>query len=45
MSEYMEKHAVSRLVGPPPGYMGYEEVVNLQKQLDVLLILLILFDE
>lgn len=25
MSEYMEKHAVSRLVGPPPGYVGYDE--------------------
>ena len=25
MSEYMEKHAASRLVGPPPGYVGYEE--------------------
>lgn len=25
MSEYMEKHSVSRLVGPPPGYIGYEE--------------------
>jgi len=25
MSEYMEKHAVSRLTGPPPGYIGYEE--------------------
>ncbi|MDM8128966.1 AAA family ATPase, partial [Paraclostridium benzoelyticum] len=25
MSEYMEKHAVSRLIGPPPGYVGYEE--------------------
>ncbi|MBR2757581.1 MAG: AAA family ATPase, partial [Exiguobacterium sp.] len=25
MSEYMEKHAVSRLVGAPPGYIGYEE--------------------
>ncbi len=24
MSEYMEKHAVSRLVGAPPGYIGYE---------------------
>ena len=24
MSEYMEKHAVSRLIGPPPGYIGYE---------------------
>ena len=25
MSEYMEKHSVSRLVGAPPGYVGYEE--------------------
>lgn len=25
MSEYMERHSVSRLVGPPPGYIGYEE--------------------
>ncbi len=25
MSEYMERHAVSRLVGPPPGYIGYDE--------------------
>jgi ATP-dependent Clp protease ATP-binding subunit ClpA len=25
MSEYMEKHSVSRLTGPPPGYVGYEE--------------------
>ena len=25
MSEYMEKHSVSRLVGAPPGYIGYEE--------------------
>ena len=25
MSEYMEKHTVSRLVGPPPGYVGYDE--------------------
>src|SRR5699024_9984704 len=25
MSEFMEKHAVARLVGPPPGYVGYEE--------------------
>jgi hypothetical protein len=25
MSEYMEKHNVSRLVGAPPGYVGYEE--------------------
>lgn len=25
MSEYMEKHTTSRLVGAPPGYVGYEE--------------------
>src|SRR6202042_1101136 len=25
MSEYMEKHSVARLVGAPPGYVGYEE--------------------
>ncbi len=25
MSEYMEKHSVSRMVGSPPGYVGYEE--------------------
>ena len=25
MTEYMEKHAVSRLIGAPPGYVGYEE--------------------
>lgn len=25
MSEYMEKHSVSRMIGPPPGYIGYEE--------------------
>jgi ATP-dependent Clp protease ATP-binding subunit ClpC len=25
MSEYMEKHNVSRLIGAPPGYVGYEE--------------------
>jgi len=25
MSEYMEKHTVSRIIGSPPGYVGYEE--------------------
>jgi ATP-dependent Clp protease ATP-binding subunit ClpB len=25
MSEYMEKHAVARLIGAPPGYVGYDE--------------------
>jgi len=32
MSEYMEKHSVSRLVGAPPGYVGYEEGGQLTEQ-------------
>ncbi len=32
MSEYMEKHAVSRLVGAPPGYVGYDEGGQLTEQ-------------
>jgi ATP-dependent Clp protease ATP-binding subunit ClpC len=32
MSEYMEKFAISRLVGAPPGYVGYEEGEQLQKK-------------
>ena len=32
MSEYMEKHTVSRLVGSPPGYVGYEEGGQLTEQ-------------
>lgn len=31
MSEYMEKHTVSRLVGSPPGYIGYDEGGQLTK--------------
>ena len=31
MSEYMEKYSVSRLVGAPPGYVGYEKAVSLQR--------------
>jgi len=33
MSEYMEKHTVSRLVGSPPGYVGYEEGGQLTEQI------------
>ena len=33
MSEYMEKHSVARLIGAPPGYVGYDEGANLPKQL------------
>ena len=29
MSEYMEKYSVSRLIGAPPGYVGYDEAVSL----------------
>jgi ATP-dependent Clp protease ATP-binding subunit ClpA len=32
MSEYMEKHAVARLIGAPPGYVGYEEGGQLTEQ-------------
>ena len=32
MSEYMEKHSVSKLIGSPPGYIGYESEDNLQNQ-------------
>ena len=32
MSEYMEKHAVARLIGAPPGYIGYEEGGQLTEQ-------------
>ena len=32
MSEYQEKHSVSRLVGAPPGYVGYEEGGQLSEQ-------------
>ena len=33
MSEYMEKHTVSRLVGAPPGYVGYEEGVQVTEKI------------
>ncbi|HEY8505221.1 MAG TPA: AAA family ATPase, partial [Gemmataceae bacterium] len=33
MSEYMEKHNVSRLIGAPPGYIGYEEVGQLTEKI------------
>src|SRR5438093_843786 len=37
MSEYMERHAVSRLIGAPPGYVGYEEGGQLTEQVRRLL--------
>ncbi|KAG0503311.1 hypothetical protein HPP92_003383 [Vanilla planifolia] len=45
MSEYMEKHAVSRLVGAPPGYVGYEEGGQLTEAVRRRPYSVILFDE
>ena len=45
MSEYMEKHSVSRLVGAPPGYVGYEEGGQLTEAVRRKPYSVILFDE
>jgi ATP-dependent Clp protease ATP-binding subunit ClpB len=45
MSEYMEKHAVSRLIGAPPGYVGYEEGGQLTESIRRRPYAVILFDE
>jgi ATP-dependent Clp protease ATP-binding subunit ClpB len=45
MSEYMEKHTVSRLIGAPPGYVGYEEGGQLTEAVRRRLYSVILFDE
>ena len=45
MSEYMEKHAVSRLIGAPPGYVGYEEGGQLTEPVRRRPYTVILFDE
>lgn len=45
MSEYMEKHAVARLIGAPPGYVGYEEGGQLTEQVRRNPYSVILFDE
>ena len=45
MSEYMEKHAVSRMVGSPPGYVGYEEGGQLTEKVRRKPYSVILFDE
>lgn len=45
MSEYMEKHAVSRLIGAPPGYVGYEEGGQLSEAVRRNPYSIILFDE
>lgn len=45
MSEYMEKHSVSRLIGAPPGYVGYEEGGQLSEAVRRNPYSIILFDE
>jgi ATP-dependent Clp protease ATP-binding subunit ClpB len=45
MSEYMEKHSVSRLIGAPPGYVGYDEGGQLTEQVRRKPYSVILFDE
>ena len=45
MSEYMEKHSVSRLIGAPPGYIGYEESGQLTEKVRRMPYSVILFDE
>ena len=45
MSEYMEKHAVSRLIGAPPGYVGHDEAGQLTEQVRRRPYSVVLFDE
>jgi ATP-dependent Clp protease ATP-binding subunit ClpB len=45
MSEYMEKHSVSRLIGAPPGYVGYESGGQLTEQVRRKPYSIVLFDE
>src|SRR3989440_1640741 len=45
MSEYMEKHSVARLIGAPPGYVGYEEGGQLSEQVRRRPYAVVLFDE
>ncbi len=45
MSEYMEKHSVSKLIGSPPGYVGYEEGGQLSEQVRQHPYSVLLFDE
>ncbi|PIW37446.1 MAG: ATP-dependent chaperone ClpB, partial [Candidatus Kerfeldbacteria bacterium CG15_BIG_FIL_POST_REV_8_21_14_020_45_12] len=45
MSEYMEKHAVSKMIGSPPGYVGYEEAGQLTEQIRRRPYSVVLFDE
>lgn len=45
MSEFMEKHSVSRIIGAPPGYVGYDEAGQLTERIRRRPYCVILFDE
>jgi len=45
MSEYMEKHAVSRIIGSPPGYLGYDDAGQLTEKIRRKPYSVVLFDE
>ncbi|MFI3313394.1 MAG: ATP-dependent Clp protease ATP-binding subunit, partial [Eubacteriales bacterium] len=45
MSEYMEKHAISKLIGSPPGYVGYDEAGQLTEKIRRKPYSVVLFDE
>ncbi|MFA7081368.1 MAG: ATP-dependent Clp protease ATP-binding subunit [Bacteroidales bacterium] len=45
MSEYMEKHSVSRIIGSPPGYIGHEEAGQLTEKVRMHPYSIVLFDE
>ena len=45
MSEYMDKHTVSRLIGSPPGFIGYDEGGQLTEQVRRKPFSVVLFDE
>ena len=44
MSEYMEKHSVSKIIGSPPGYVGYDEAGQLTEKIRRRPYSVILFD-
>lgn len=45
MSEYMERHSASRMIGSPPGYIGYEEGGQLTEKIKIRPYSIVLFDE
>ena len=45
MSEFMEQHSISRLIGAPPGYVGYDQGGNLTEEVRRKPYSVILFDE